>query len=658
MVILTAGSFIGIVMITKHGLRTRRPDTVLGRLRRDVRGNTIAIMAAAMIPLAALAGSAIDAARLYVVKVRLQQACDAGALAGRKFMTSTSTDTLDQVASDQATAFFKNNFRLGWMGTKTADFKPTKTADQQVAGTASSVVPMTIMKMFGAPDVTLSVKCEARYDVADADIMFVLDTTGSMACTTADGTAGCSQPVQSYTQDDGNIGYYVTEKSGSKLSGLRTAVLNFYDTLAGNVDPTTNIRYGFVPYTSTVNAGYALTSLSTDYLVKNWNYESRKIVGDSNNGNTSKTTYYNVTQSTCSGYAGRTPANGYSQIGTGSVATVSWSANFLISNLGTCTVTTQPVKPSWYYSQVAYDVSKYTTGVLVTDPSKITGKTSKWQGCIEERNTNQGASSFDPNSLPPDLDPDLVPANDDTRWRPMWPDVMYYRGTGTSAVNNGVTYSGSSTTPYGDYYIDVKNDGALTAYTNISANPNPAWDKNISLGYVSCGKKVQRLAKLSRDNVDDYVNANDFKAQGGTYHDTGMIWGTRMISPTGIFAADTAPWPGRATPNRYIVFMTDGDMTPNYDLYGMYGIERYDKRVTGGDQTEQLDDHNARFVAECAAAKARNIRVFVVGFGQTLTTQLTACASPGQAYFASDNASLQTAFKTIANQVAMLRVSK
>ncbi|WP_244655538.1 TadE/TadG family type IV pilus assembly protein [Sphingomonas sp. CFBP 13603] len=644
-------------MTTKHGMRTERATTVLGRLRHDVRGNTIAIMAAAMIPLAGLAGSAIDIARLYVVKVRLQQACDAGALAGRKFMTSSNDTTLDKTASDQASAFFKNNFRLGWMNTKTAVFTPSKTTDQQVAGVASSLVPMTIMKMFGAPDVTLTVKCEARYDVADADVMFVLDTTGSMACTTADGTGGCSQSVVSYKQDDGNTGYYVTEKSGSKLSGLRSAVLNFYDTLAGNVDPTTNIRYGFVTYTSTVNAGYALTSLSTDNLVKNWNYESRRIIGDANNGSASTTTYKNITQSTCNGYAVRSPSNGYTTSGTATTSTVSWTGNTSTSTTGTCTVTSQPVKPNWFYTQVNYDVSKYITGVDVPDPSKITGTTAKWQGCIEERTTTPGASSFSQSNLPYDLDPDVPATNDDTRWRPMWPDVIYYRGTSTSATNNGVTYAGNSTTPYGDYYVNT-NDQQLTAYTNMIANPNPAWNKNISLGYVSCGKKVQRLTKLSRDEVSNYVNAKDFKAQGGTYHDTGMIWGTRMISPTGIFAADTAPWPGRSAPNRYIVFMTDGDMTPNYELYGMYGIERYDKRVTGGDSSDQLDDHNARFVAECAAAKARNIKVFVVGFGQTLTTQLTACASPGQAYYASDNDSLQTAFKSIANQVAMLRISK
>ena len=63
------------------------------------------------------------------------------------------------------------------------------------------------------------------------------------------------------------------EKTSSKLSGLRNAVLNLYDALALNVSPTIDLRYGFVTYTSTVNAGYATKELTPEYLVKNWNYE-------------------------------------------------------------------------------------------------------------------------------------------------------------------------------------------------------------------------------------------------------------------------------------------------------------------------------------------------------------------------------------------------
>ncbi|HEX8555177.1 MAG TPA: TadE/TadG family type IV pilus assembly protein, partial [Sphingomonas sp.] len=420
---------------TAHSHRT------LSRLARDTGGNTLAMMAAAMIPITALAGSAIDSARMYVVKVRLQQACDAGVLAGRKFMVSSNATTLDAAAVTQAQAFFTNNFKQGWMQSKAVSFTPTKTADQQVAGTATATVPMTIMKMYAAPDVKLNVVCEARYDVADADIMLVLDTTGSMAC--AANEASCSQPTATYNRPDGTgLGYQVVEKNTSKIRALRTAVLSFYDTVTANADPTTNLRYGFVSYTSTVNAGAAIRNINPNFLVDSWRYQSREPLADVNNGAASDASFTNISEAACNARVGRSPGPfpRYNTDGTADDFTKkSWTANgFGNAAVGTCVITRQPKRVQWRYQQVLYDTSQFKLGNVVTDPSKITGATSRWQGCIEERNTNTG-TTFTAANLPADLDPDLVPSNDDTRWRPMWPDVIYFRGNNTS-----IDYAGNS----------------------------------------------------------------------------------------------------------------------------------------------------------------------------------------------------------------------
>lgn len=630
-------------MIAPYNRKLAGGSSTLGRLRQDVRGNTMAMMAIALIPISAMVGSGIDTARMYVVKVRLQQACDAGVLAGRKAMTSSASSTLDPVATDQANQSFRNNFKQGWMKTDAVSFTPSKTTDQQVRGVASTNVPMSIMKMFSAPDVTLNVTCEARFDVADTDLMFVLDTTGSMACTSG-GT--CTNTTTTYTRPNGTTGYKSVEASGSKIAGLRTAVVNFYNTIATNIDPTTHVRYGFVTYTSTVNAGFALPQSA---IVDSWTYQSRSVVGDTNNTSSPTTnTYTSKSQSDCNAMAGRTPATGYTSTGQATVVTVTWTT----PSGGTCVVKTQPVKPKWRYQPVTYDTSVFKTGVEVPDPSRLDGSKTVWQGCVEERDTTASASFT--GTLPPDLDPDLPATNDSTKWRPMWPDVEYYRGSNTTLDDSGnVILPSTPASPYiyGDY-----------AYTGTSATTSltPAdYSANQSSGYYSCGKPVQRLKEMTATEVSNYVNASDFVPLGGTYHDTGMIWGTRMISPTGIFAGDTAAWPGRNVPNRYIIFMTDGDMAPNASIYGMYGIENYDKRVTGSSGTSNLTAyHNARFLAECAAAKSRNIKVFVIGFGQTLTNELTQCASPGKAYYASDNAKLNDAFQEIAKQIAQLRISQ
>ena len=659
--------------------------TLLRRLARDKSGNTIAIMAAALVPMLGFAGSAVDMARLYVVKARLQQACDAGVLAGRKFMATSASTTLDTAASTQATAFFNNNFASGWMGTTAVTFTPTKSSDSQVAGTASATVPMTIMKLFGFSTTPLNVVCEARYDVADVDIMFVLDTTGSMACLPADIDTTCSAYVNAagttaYTRPSdgsagnsstagypGSSGYYVPEKSGSRISAVRTAVLDFFDTLASTADASTNIRYGFVTYTSTVNAGKAIQSVNPQYMVggagnatNTVSYQSRYIDPTTTSQyQVSTSSAYDATAQASCNTTTRTPAATGAQpytFDTSSRATVVTKAwNAAQSGSNKCLVTTTVYGPIWTYAPVAWDVSSYLTQASVDDPSKLDNTTSAWQGCIEERGTTGGTTSFTTSSLPSDLDPDLVPTSDATRWRPMWPQVMYGRNY------NGSTYLYSSTASAKNTSSPT-DDSDATAYNSNTASFNLWYYGSGSLmksGWSSCGKPVKRLGTMTRSQVSTYVNADDFRPMGGTYHDTGMIWGTRMLSPNGVFGTDTAAWSGRQAPNRVIVFLTDGDMAPAMSIYGMYGSEFFDQRVTAGDYANQKAYHNARFLAECQKAKALNMNVWTVSIAPAVTTEMQQCASKtSQALYTTSGSDLRDKFQAIAKAVALLRVSR
>lgn len=656
----------------------------LRRLARDTGGNTLAMMAAFTIPLAALAGSAVDISRAYLVKVRLQQACDAGVLAGRKLMTVTSGTTLDATAPadpanptsttpvyKQAKAFFDNNFPSGWMQTTSVSFTPSRSSDGQVSATATATVPMSIMKMFGFSQSVQTASCTARLDVGDSDIMFVLDTTGSMACT---GSSSCSNSTSSYTRADGTTGYKVAESTSggtntSKIEGLRQAVLTFYDTLVANADPSVQVRYGFVPYASSVNVGYLLPA---DNIVDSYDYQSRALYSGGS-PSVSSTTWparavsdYAVTTTTpsavnttgitsaaCTALAGRTPATGYNSSGQATIKKVgTWTSG----SGGTCPVYTLTVKPRWVYSNVTYDTSAFKTGsATVVDPSKVTGVYStKWQGCIEERTTTT-ASSFSISSLPGDLDPDLAATSAATRWRPQWPDVTYLRAGSANSDDNGSSGSNGDTT----------STSAGANYTNLDSNAN------YSGGWITCPKAAKRLSVMTRDAVVDYLYYtgtghsaanNDFVPLGGTYHDIGMIWGTRLLSPTGIFAADTAARAGYNDPSRYIVFMSDGAMSAYNDDYATYGIEKMEGTITGSassSNTTLTTYHNTRFRAICDAAKARKITIFVVAFATGLTSDMSYCAtSSTTAISAPTTASLQTAFQQIALQVAKLRLSQ
>lgn len=668
--------------ITAHKVAHRG---FLARLRHDTRGNTLFMMAAAMIPMAAIAGSGVDIARLYVVKSRMQQACDAGVLAGRKFMVDSSSTTLDANATTQAKTFFANNLTAGWMGTTNVSFTPTKTSDNRVAGTAYVTVPMTLTKIFKAADVRLNVVCEARYDVADTDVLFVLDTTGSMACLPADSDSTCNSYVssvlnnnliKSYTRPSkvgadsssgyrgldqtggyaGTTGYAVPEKTGSRIAALRQAVLDFYDTMASNVQPTTNIRYGFVTYSSSANTGAAVQAVSAGYMMggsgagKTWNYQTRKVTDDYVVSQDSSPTYNSLTKANCTvGTISRVPAQTqaqpYTYATSNSQAVVTQQQWY--TDAKKCGTVKQTVGPVWTYQQWPLDVTGYVGGTSIADPTMVDGSKTVWLGCIEERDTTAGTLTFDTKNLPPDLDPELLPTSDATRWRPLWPDVEYQRLL--AYYYKGTLYKQSYTTN--------------TVTSNSEDDPNTFANMNTDAkqkaGFVACGKPVQRLTKMTKSQVQSYVTAADFVPLGGTYHDVGMIWGTRMLATKGIFATDNAPWPGRGATNKVLVFLTDGDMSPSPYSYGLYGMEYYDSRVTDGDLSNQKAYHNARLLAECAKAQDMGIDVWTVSIADSATPEMTQCASTAdQALYTTSGNGLSSAFQKIAQQVARLRLSK
>ncbi|WP_425229894.1 pilus assembly protein TadG-related protein [Sphingomonas sp.] len=642
------------------------PFSFLRRLLRNRAGNTIAMMAAAMVPLMGFAGSAVDMARLYVVKVRMQQACDAGALAGRKSMTDTSLSTpLDTTAAAQANAFFTNNFRAGWYQTTNVSFTPVKSVDgssstvaNAVSATARATVPMAVMGFFGIGDRDLVVTCQARFDLADADVMFVLDTTGSMSCRPSDPT-GCSGSIVSYTRGDGSTGYHNTETgtSGSnmsKIEALRQSVVLFDTTMRQNADPTTHFRYGFVTYSSAVNVGGVIPS---QYLQNSWTYQSRHVTADYNYGNQSSFTVTGVTQTSC--VAQRLPASGYLRVGPTWGATTTWSdagyyqarsytgVSWSAANGGTCTGNQQALRPMWRYEPVTYNTTQYLARNVIANPSRLDGTSTQWNGCIEELDTSP-SSSFSVTSLPDDLNPDVTPTNSANLWRPAWPDVVWLRSAGSS-------------------YQDVKDENvSASESSNFNTNYNTTYRTGSyaqSHGFAACGMPALRLTDMTPSGqaqvVHDYVYNVDFQPFGGTYHDTGMIWGTRMMSPDGVFKNDTAPWPGRSDPTRNIIFLTDGDMAPNELIYGQYGVEQYDNRIgSNGNATTQNDRHNARFRIECDAAKRKGYVIYVIALGTSLNSDLSYCASPGQAFQTSDPQTLKDTFKAIAQRIAMLRLTQ
>jgi len=172
----------------------------------------------------------------------------------------------------------------------------------------------------------------------------------------------------------------------------------------------------------------------------------------------------------------------------------------------------------------------------------------------------------------------------------------------------------------------------------------------------SCPAPASPLAQMTAAQVDEYLSS--LTPEGSTYHDIGMIWGARMLSPTGIFADENADHAGKPT-NRNLIFLTDGETAPLDLAYGAYGIEPLDgRRWKPGSSQSLVKVVEGRFAVACEEAKKRNIKVWVIGFGINLNPVLTTCAGPGRAFEAADARELQTVFSTIAAQLGDLRVTK
>lgn len=655
-------------------IRRETPAAFMSRFGRNKAGNTIAMFAMALIPMIAMTGSAVDIGRSYLVKTRLQQACDAGVLAGRRAMASGTYGTAERA---QATSYFNTNMRNGsvggvdnwYSGATNVTFTTSAGTGNEVLGSATARVPVTLMKMFGYEQLDLNVSCNARLDVSNTDVVMVLDVTGSMDdC--PDGSSACNG------------------QNNNKIAGLRTAVTGFYNTIRAATGTNTRFRIGFVPYSSTVNLSTdpftGTQILPSGWVVSNWTYQSR-VANMDLPGWSGSTVYSNWTTQTFSGPISNSNCNNYGNNVSFNQSPYSYSAAsgwnapipgndvFQDSDPSQTTTQSQRVTASysgnrtcqrqirtatssyartgrfgfrnWTYKPVSYNVSSYRAGNVVnvytanTAPSgtvatagaynmvdlvndagsTVTGVSTTFEGCYEERSTvNQSSFSSIP-STAYDMLHGVTPTNNDTQWRPIWGEIVYNRSSTAEET------TGSSRSPVG----------------------------------ATCPDTVaSKLADRSLTDVTNYVNT--LSPAGNTYHDLGMAWGLRFASANGIWGSENTTAPNGNPISRHIIFMTDGDMNTPQTTYSSHGYERLDLRTgTWGASTSTMNSiHSSRFIAMCNAARADGISVWTVAFGTSNPPTLVSCADPGQAFVATDSAALQTQFQLIASRIAQLRLSQ
>lgn len=649
--------------------------TIFSRLRagasnlfRDQRGNAMMLTAAAIVPVVGIVGSAVDIGRAYMTQLRLQQACDAGVLAGRRAMAGALyTDP----AKTEANKMFNFNFPDGNFGSHAVSFSSWGVGSSDVAGRATAILPTALMYIFGKDQFDLAANCTAKLEISNVDVMMVLDVTGSMA--------------RKADSDDDD----------TKIEALRKAAVDFFDTLTNADVGDGRIRFGVVPYSSSVNVGQILIAKNPDWLAdvvrlpsrspktkEIWGdartvvpdeYTATTPVADRKNGsdNWQDAGSNNASsQSSCEALSfdnsdskmissadqnvsnpvvdGSTRITEYDQKrtyeyysykpvwkpgkrggGTCQVQKLRWTFTRTYYKVTTTETLTRVFDGAYNYLDRDFPTGPLKAGSTIETDTGDSGTkvTTSWAGCIIERGTTTFASNETAPANAYDMDIDMIPSASDTytQWKLFLPDLTYNRSQEAPLL------------------LSTKD------FTNFAEKGGD---------YAACpaaAMKLETMTKADHDRFAAYINT--LQPKGYTYHDAGMAWGARLLSPSGLFADENGPYNGRPV-SRHVIFMTDGDMMTPRDNLSHQGQERSMPRIGATSDDDAIARHNNRFVQLCRAARQRAITIWVVSFGVGSNANLNSCASSGQAFEASNASQLNDQFQAIARQISKLRLSQ
>ncbi|EXS71826.1 hypothetical protein BF95_15170 [Sphingobium sp. Ant17] len=549
------------------GKQIEHPVGFLRRLAKNQAGNTLAIVAAALVPLAGMIGGGLDISRGYLSQTRLQQACDAGVLAGRKLMGTSGV--LSDAVTAEVRKYVRFNYPNNYLGAtlQDADIVPTVGTNEQIVLTVSTAVPTVIMKLFGKDEMAVSATCSGRNDYSNIDIVLVLDTTGSMACKPEYTATECSDWIAAYrrggkkmTVDNKTVTYVLEQTEGttniSRMEALRTALTNLQTQMA-TIESQFNmteqgkrkrVRWSIIPFSQMVNAGFSRGTANTTLY-------------DRNPGWFNTTGSYKETS--CYSYRGQIY----------------------------CSVDKN-------HNNLAHD---------------STWMTNIWDGCVEEQSTSNAITSKT-STIPStayDMQYNTVPTSTATKWTVADPSM-----TGTAQY--------------------------------------------------ACPKAMRELQPMTATTFNDYFKlTNGFAANGGTYLDIGLLWAARLLSRSGNWASDNPATYNTYPVNRYVIFMTDGEMDTGSTGYGAYAQEFTWKRIaSNGNATTSNTNHTARMLITCAAIKnMASTKIYTISFGagSGLTQDLIDCSSGAEdeyAFEAANASDLNNVFRDIGENIGSLRLAQ
>ena len=201
--------------------------TLIKRALADKNGSVGIIFGLSLLPVMAMAGSALDYSRAVQTRTKLQSALDAAVLAAARDGASMT----DAQISARARNFVDANM-AGNSSSFTLDSLNMTRIGKTVRLTGSATVATVMLPIIGINNIKVDGTSQSTWGTTNIELALVLDNTGSM------GSAG-------------------------KMPALKAASKNLIDILTGVATSDSNIKIGIVPFDTHIKIG-------TGYVAESW----------------------------------------------------------------------------------------------------------------------------------------------------------------------------------------------------------------------------------------------------------------------------------------------------------------------------------------------------------------------------------------------------
>jgi len=574
-------------------------------------GNTAMIFGLLLIPILGFVGLAVDTSRAYNVKIQLQNALDAAALAGGRYYGFPDRDTKIQ-----------NYFDANWRGdVYGAVVDPLVVEDDTVLQELKISTTATIKPIFinfvGVSDIVVGSSASVIDSNTTLEVALVIDTTGSMNSVV---------------------------NGEQKMLSARNAATELLDILFAGQPSDDRLFLSVVPFVQNVNVGnnYSGWLESGSEAAVPWNTGPYPTPGGwrgcmferlDAGGNL----VYDTTEESPLTKRFKPYADDYL-----APACTNWSSGMSVA-FGQCVYNST----NKYYYQAQ---SAGTTGT--TAPTHTSGNANAggiaWTAFYKRWTTAEGLGG-----------------TGNYRVNPNW---FYYYDNRTTGTTTG-------STPPQNVSGTVTSGGLQWRYRGDVSAQVPYTNAQYGYGYNSgCGTALTPMTN-TRATAQAVVDAlQPSTSYGGTMTSMGLIWGWRTISPLwrGLWSgvASDRPFDYGETDNyKALIILTDGEnvFTQCTGTFCKGSGTPYgylaDKRLGTSNSANAVTAINGKVTTICDNMRAKKIMLYTVMFdlpaGASGTrTLFQGCAGDSSRFFdVSNGDELQDAFKAIAVDLAKLRIS-